>query len=113
MPSAGADRLSKAAVARGVDVVMGINEVAGGTLYNSLLYLMADGQMAVHRKLVPTHAERMIWAASEDGSGLAGAGHSVRRARRSGVLGALDAADAVCDACAVGADPRGGVAVGV
>ena len=70
LTSADADRLSKAAVARGVDVVMGINEVEGGTLYNSLLYVMADGRMASHRKLVPTHAERMIWAASEDGSGL-------------------------------------------
>jgi predicted amidohydrolase len=49
---------------------MGINEVEGGTLYNSLLYLRPNGQVAVHRKLVPTHAERIIWAASEDGSGL-------------------------------------------
>jgi len=70
VPSAACDGLSKAAVARGVDVVVGINEVSGGTLHNSLLYLMADGRVAVHRKLVPTHAERMIWAASEDGSGL-------------------------------------------
>ena len=49
---------------------MGVNELAGGTLFNSLLYLRPDGQILVHRKLVPTHAERIVWGRAEDGSGL-------------------------------------------
>lgn len=70
VPSPATDALSAAAVKYGVEVVMGINELSGGSLFNSLLYLRPDGQVAVHRKLVPTHAERMIWARSEGGGGL-------------------------------------------
>ena len=70
VPSASTNALSSVAVERGVSVVMGINERAGGSLYNSLLYLQPDGYVAVHRKLVPTHAERIVWARGEDGSGL-------------------------------------------
>ena len=69
VPSAASEALGEAAVERGVDVVFG-NEVAGETLFNSLLYLRPNGQVMVHRKLVPTHAERIVWARSEDGSGL-------------------------------------------
>ena len=70
VPSAATEALSNVAVERGVEVVMGINELSGGTLFNSLLYLRSDGRVAAHRKLVPTHAERIIWGRSEDGSGL-------------------------------------------
>lgn len=70
VPSPATDALSAAAVGHGVEVVMGVNELAGGTLFNSLLYLRPDGQSLVHRKLVPTHAERIVWGRAEDGSGL-------------------------------------------
>jgi predicted amidohydrolase len=70
VPGPATEALSSAAVEHDVEVVVGINELSGGTLYNSLLYLRPDGGLAVHRKLVPTHAERIVWAPSEDGSGL-------------------------------------------
>lgn len=49
---------------RGVTVVMGLNErsARGGTLYNSLVTVGPDGELLnVHRKLMPTHTERIIW----------------------------------------------------
>lgn len=51
-------------------VVIGINErnreASGTSLYNSLLYIDAAGEiMGVHRKLVPTNAERLVWAAGD------------------------------------------------
>src|ERR1700733_1503152 len=61
VPSAATQALSQVAVECTVEIVMGINEVSGGTLYNSLLYARPTGEVAVHRKLVPTHAERIIW----------------------------------------------------
>ena len=70
VPGPEADVLSRAAVEHGVEVVMGINELSGGTLFNSLLYLRPNGEVLVHRKLVPTHAERIVWGRAEDGSGL-------------------------------------------
>jgi predicted amidohydrolase len=70
VPSPATDVLSAAAVRHGIEVVVGVNELSGGTLFNSLLYLRPDGQVLVHRKLVPTHAERIVWGRAEDGSGL-------------------------------------------
>jgi predicted amidohydrolase len=49
---------------------MGLHERAGSTLYNTTLYLGADGRvMGHHRKLVPTYTERLIWGRG-DGSTL-------------------------------------------
>jgi len=74
VPSAATDTLCRAARANGVVVVMGMTErdtdTVGGSLYNSLLYVSAEGQiLGVHRKLMPTHAERIVWGQG-DGSGL-------------------------------------------
>lgn len=66
--------IRKAAAEHGVVVVLGLNERAGsgsGTLYNSLLYIGSDGRtLGVHRKLIPTHTERIVWAPGQDASGL-------------------------------------------
>lgn len=51
-------------------VVIGINEREGGTLYNSLVTIGPDGRLLnLHRKLVPTHTERIVWGQG-DGAGL-------------------------------------------
>jgi nitrilase len=55
-------------------VALGLNERAGaaaGSLYNTLLYVGPDGAtLGAHRKLVPTHTERIVWAPAPDASGL-------------------------------------------
>lgn len=65
--------LREAASAAGVTVVMGLNERASrssGTLYNSLVTIGPDGStLNVHRKLTPTHTERIVWGAG-DAAGL-------------------------------------------
>jgi len=50
----------------GVHLVIGVNELdtrtSRGTLYNSLLFIDDAGRLlGVHRKLIPTHAERLVW----------------------------------------------------
>jgi nitrilase len=74
VPSPATDRLCDAARRAGTMVVVGINErdteFSRGTLYNSLLFISAEGEiMGVRRKLMPTHAERIVWGQG-DGSSL-------------------------------------------
>ena len=58
--------LAEAARAASATVVIGVNErdpFSMGTLYNSLVFLGPDGTLlGVHRKLVPTWAEKLTWA---------------------------------------------------
>jgi nitrilase len=66
--------LREAAARHEVTVVCGVNECArgrgGGTLYNSVVVIGADGALANrHRKLMPTNPERMVWGFG-DASGL-------------------------------------------
>ena len=66
--------LREAAAEAGAYVVVGISERSeagnGGTLFNSLLYLGPSGEiLGVHRKLMPTGSERLIWGCG-DGSTL-------------------------------------------
>lgn len=65
--------LRRACQQTGVTVVLGINErprPSAGSLYNSLVTIDDQGSIAnVHRKLVPTHTERIVWAPG-DAAGL-------------------------------------------
>jgi nitrilase len=75
VPSDATDRLCTAAREAGINVAVGINErnaeASGSTLYNSLLYIGADGRiLGCHRKLVPTAGERLVHGQG-DGSTLA------------------------------------------
>lgn len=72
-----ADELSPvrtAAREHGIVVVMGINEraseMSAGTLYNTAVTIDATGEILnVHRKVMPTNAERTVWGFG-DGQGL-------------------------------------------
>lgn len=62
VPSATTEVLGRAAAEHEVVIVMGVNERAGGTLYNAMLTFDADGRLVRHhRKLVPTYTERLVW----------------------------------------------------
>ncbi|GAA2808530.1 carbon-nitrogen hydrolase family protein [Kitasatospora sp. CM 4170] len=73
VPGPHVDLLCAAARRTGVVLVIGVNERGGpglGTLYNTLLTIGPDGRLlGVHRKLVPTWAEKLTWAPG-DGSSL-------------------------------------------
>jgi nitrilase len=74
VPGPGVDVLATVAREHEVHVAMGINErdarFSRGTLYNTLLYVSDRGDiLGAHRKLVPTHSERVIWGMG-DGSTL-------------------------------------------
>jgi len=70
IPSTTTNAIGNAAKKAGVHVVMGMTEVDGGTLYNTLLYFDDQGNiLGKHRKLQPTLAERVVWGRG-DGSDL-------------------------------------------
>jgi nitrilase len=69
------ERLQASAREHGVTVVIGATErdtrYSLGSLYNSLFFIGDDGALlGVHRKLMPTHSERLMWTPASDGSGL-------------------------------------------
>jgi len=80
VPGPVVERLCEAARRNGIAVVMGINErTPTGTLYNSMLFIDRDGTLlGIHRKLVPTYHERMVWGRG-DGSTLSVFDSSVGR----------------------------------
>lgn len=83
VPGPTVDQLAASAAEAGAYVAMGINERAGGTLYNTLIYLDPSGEVVGrHRKLMPTGGERTIWGMG-DGSTLGTIGTSF------GVIGGL------------------------
>ena len=74
VPGPATERLCRAAKSAGAYVVMGMTErnveASGTSLYNTLLFIDSGGAiLGKHRKLVPTGAERLVWAQG-DGSTL-------------------------------------------
>jgi nitrilase len=70
VPSPATERLAAIAREKGIWLALGANELAGGTLYNSLLVFAPDGRLVLHhRKLMPTNHERLVWGLG-DGHGL-------------------------------------------
>ena len=73
VPGPQVDTLREAARRHGVVLVIGVNERGRhslGVLYNTVLTIGADGELlGVHRKLVPTWAEKLTWT-NGDGSSL-------------------------------------------
>lgn len=73
VPSPTTDRLCTVADKTDTYVVMGITErdpVTTGTLYNTNLIISDEGELlGKHRKIVPTHAEKLTWGRG-DGSTL-------------------------------------------
>ncbi len=63
-------RIGAAAKSANAYVVIGVHELGGSTIYCSQLFFGPDGALlGVHRKLMPTYQERMVWGQG-DGSGL-------------------------------------------
>jgi nitrilase len=61
IPGPTVDQLAAAATDSGVYIAMGVNEIDGGTLYNTLLYVGPGGSLlGRHRKLMPTGGERLV-----------------------------------------------------
>jgi nitrilase len=68
IPGKEVDILSAMAKRCHLEVVMGVIERDGGTLYCTALFIGRDGQVrGKHRKLMPTGSERLVWGLG-DGS---------------------------------------------
>ena len=56
-------KIQKTAKKYKIYVVIGVNERAGGTLYNTILFFSKDGSLlGKHRKLMSIDSEKCIWA---------------------------------------------------
>jgi nitrilase len=70
VPGPVTEAIAAAARQHGMHVLLGVNERAGGSLYNSQLLIDSGGEIILkRRKITPTYHERMVWGQG-DGSGL-------------------------------------------
>ena len=70
VPGPDTERLGAIAREHSIRLAVGVNERAGGTLYNALLVFGPEGTLDIHhRKLMPTNHERLVWGLG-DGGGL-------------------------------------------
>ncbi len=69
IPSKQLNELCEIAKKNETIIIMGAHERDGGTIYNSIIFINSDGTHKIHRKLMPTYTERMIWGRG-DGSTL-------------------------------------------
>ncbi len=85
VPGPATERIAALAAELGVTIVVGVHERAGRSLYNTLLFFGPDGALLNHhRKLVPTHGERLLWGQG-DAAGL-----------RAAVVGGIRVGGLVC-----------------
>jgi nitrilase len=89
IPGPETERLCEIAQRTRLHLAIGINELnsdaSGTTLFNSLIYINDVGRvLGVHRTLVPTGAERLVWGQG-DGSSLVA--HDTRVGRLGGLIG--------------------------
>jgi len=62
VPGESAAQIGEIARSTGMDIVVGVIERDGGTLYCTVLYFSGDGRLlGKHRKVMPTAMERLIW----------------------------------------------------
>ena len=85
IPSKETEQLCRAARDARCAVALGANERdLSGSLYNSLLFISAEGEiLGKHRKLVPTFGERLVWGYG-DAAGLRA--HDIAGARVGGLI---------------------------
>jgi predicted amidohydrolase len=69
VPGPDTKKMGQAAKKARINVIIGVNEKEGGTLYNTILYFSKSGELiGRHRKLMSIDSERCIWGngTSED-----------------------------------------------
>ncbi|QDL98728.1 carbon-nitrogen hydrolase family protein [Rhodopseudomonas palustris] len=69
IPGPEVDQLVAACAEHDIHAVVGVIERDGGTLYCTALYLAPTGLLGIHRKIMPTGSERLVWGFG-DGSTL-------------------------------------------
>ena len=72
IPGPEISRLARTAAECRITVAMGVNErnseASDSTLYNTLVYISADGRvLGKHRKFIPTAGERLVWGQGTEG----------------------------------------------
>ena len=79
VPSEDTQFIGSLAKENNIVVVLGVNELDGGTLYNTQLVFDTTGELVLkRRKITPTYHERMVWGQG-DGSGLKAVDTSIGR----------------------------------
>ena len=62
-------RLQESAKEHNCLIIIGCHEKVGRTLFNTMFYFKSDGTYDLHRKMMPTYTERLVWGYG-DGSTL-------------------------------------------